>query len=65
MVVNLDEMTELQDSSVFHLDKKSMIPYMEEDDLIQGIQIEVEANLTVTQRRSYNLVDLLSDVRDL
>ena len=38
---------------------------MEEDDLVQGIQIEVNANLTLIQRSGYHIIDLLSDVGGL
>ena len=65
LVVNLDDITQLQDSRVFHLERGGLIPYMEEDDLVQGIQIEVNANLTLIQRSGYHIIDLLSDVGGL
>ena len=65
LVVDFDEITQLQDSRVFSLERGGLIPYMEEDDLVQGIQIEVNANLTLIQRSGYHIIDLLSDVGGL
>ena len=55
-------MTKLEDSSVFKLDKRALIPYMDVEELVQGIQVDHDANLTLLQRDGYTIIDILSDV---
>ena len=62
MPVNLDEITELEDSSVFTL--KALPPRAWEWDptYVTGVRIEMDLNLLVIQRTGYNILDFLSDV---
>ena len=62
LVVNLDELTLLKDSRVFKLERQSLVPFKEEKDLVQGVQIDLDANLIVVQRDGYTILDILADV---
>ena len=60
--INLDELTELEDTSVFTLDQLPLKPY--EHDLYTQVDITVEMNLDqkVIARAGYTFLDLLSDI---
>ena len=45
--VNFDELTELQDSSVFKLQRGSLVPNKNESNLVQGNVIMINMDLTV------------------
>ena len=62
MAFNLDEVTELQDSSVFRLNEANKIYYHREADLIEGIILQINMDQTLIQRNGYTLLDILSDV---
>ena len=63
--VNLDEITELQDSSVFQVEQTRLVPFVNEADLIQGFQIEMNQDLTIIERTGYTILDIFSDVGGL
>ena len=65
LAVNLDEITELQDSSVFTLERGSVRPYYRDTDLVEGIRIWMNLNLTAIDRSGYTVLDILSDVGGL
>lgn len=62
---NLDELTELRDTSIFRLEKLSPTPAFLDKNLLQGIQIELSPNLVLIERTGYTLFDFLSDVGGL
>ena len=63
--MNMDEITELQDSSVFGLKPTIHITSWNEKDLIQGITIQMSLDQTLIERTGYTVVDILSDVGGL
>ena len=62
LIINANDVTLLNDSSVFNLEKKPTIPYLEESTLLQGIQIDMDPDLTIIERNGYTVLDILSDV---
>ena len=61
-MLNLDSMTELEDSSVFYFEPMSTRPY-EKDNIVQmEINIEMNLDLTVISREGYTILDFLSDI---
>ena len=58
----MDELTELEDASIFKLDMLPIRPY--EKDYIVKVEITVEMNLSqlVIARAGYNILDYLSDI---
>lgn len=65
LAVNLDQVTELRDSSVFSIKYSHNVFRPLELDLIRGIQLQLNRDLTVIQRTGYTVLDLLSDVGGL
>ena len=61
----MDELTELQDSTVFRLTEGNSVPFYTDKNLIQGIVIEMNAELTIVERTGYTILDVLSDVGGL
>ena len=47
LAVNLDEITELQDSSVFKLQPGKLVPEKSDENLVYGIYILMDFDLTV------------------
>lgn len=65
-MINLDEVTELQDSSVFRLVRMPSAPAeMELDNFIFGTGIQMNLDQTVISRTGYTFLDVLSDVGGL
>ena len=62
MAVDLDELTELEDSSVFKLEQKNSRPFEREPTFIIGLAFEMNYDLNVVSRNTYNILDLLSDI---
>lgn len=63
--VNLDEITELKDSSAFKLIEKTSGTYPHEQTLIYGVRIVMGKDLIVIERTGYTILDFLSDVGGL
>ena len=63
--IDLDELTELSDSSLFTVRPASLMPYGFDDQVIQGIQIMMDLDLRVIQRTGYTVLDIMSDVGGL
>ena len=62
MHLNLDDLTVLNDDTVFKLDKLANQPY-EKDDIVQmDVTIERNLDLGIIQRTGYNVLDVLSDI---
>ena len=62
MAVDLDELTELEDSSVFRLDQKNSRPNERVPSFVIGLRFEMNFDLNVISRNTYNILDLLSDI---
>ena len=62
LAVDLDELTELEDSSVFKLEQKNSRPFEREPTFIIGLAFEMNYDLNVVSRNTYNIFDLLSDI---
>ena len=66
MAFNLDEVTELTDSSVFRLvETYDKIQAHFETDLLEGLMLTIDMDQTIIQRNGYTLLDLFSDVGGL
>ena len=65
MVIDLDELTGLEDSSIFRLSPASLLPAAKEEDLLFGIRIGINYNQNIVQRSGYTVLDVLSDVGGL
>ena len=63
--MNLDDITGLNDDSLFRLKPSKFVPFKKEEDLIQGVIIGMDLNLNVVDRSGYTLLDVLSDVGGL
>lgn len=66
--MNLDELTELKDSSAFKIKQTRLAPYKIDviaDNLLEGIVILMDSDLIVIERTGYVLLDFLSDVGGL
>lgn len=66
--LNLDELTELNDPRVFKIRQTKITPYVVDvisDNLLEGIVVQMDSNLTVIERSGYVLLDFLSDVGGL
>lgn len=63
MPVDLDEITENEHSSLFKLEYKNSKTYEQANENLQmEIIIELNRDLQVIERTSYNIFDILSDV---
>ena len=60
--MDLDEVTELEDSSVFRLEYKNFRPDERDLNFLAGMTFEMNYDLKIVQRNTYNIFDLLSDV---
>ena len=65
LALNLDELTELQDSSVFRLQEGSTQPIHDHRKILFGILIQMNMDQTLIERNGYTILDLLSDVGGL
>ena len=61
----LDEITVLKHANVFSLKPTNVAPFYLEKDLIQGMWIQMNLDLTVIHREGYTVLDILSDVGGL
>ena len=61
LALNLDEVTELEDSSVFRLVLGFEYPSFDPT-LVGGISIGLSMDVTLIERKGYTLLDVLSDV---
>ena len=62
LAINLDYITVFEDSSVFKLNEITSRPFERDADLVAGIDIQNDLNLTTLSRDSYTLLDVLSDI---
>ena len=65
LLFDLDELTMLQDQSVFSVGKVYNRPYEKDPDLMTSIVIETNLDQLFIQREGYTILDLLSDVGGL
>ena len=61
-MVNLDELTELQDPSIFRFVREPSQPEERIPSLIVLISFEMDLNLYNVERSGYNILDLLSNI---
>ena len=66
-MINLDDLTELEDSTIFKFDSIPVRPYEKVDrsTVVMAISLERNLDLTVIVREGYTILDLLSDVGGL
>ena len=62
MAFNLDEVTELLDSSVFSMKEVYESPFLLDKGLLQGYSIMMSMDQLVIERSGYTLLDVLSDI---
>ena len=62
LVVDFDDLTELEDSSVFKLEQENSRPFEAVPTFVIGLAFEVNYDLNVVYRSTYNIFDLLSDI---
>ena len=60
--INLDDLTELDDASIFSLESMPVLPYEKDYNAQADVTIEVNPNLRVVARDMYTFLDLLSDI---
>lgn len=61
--IDLDDLTELQDASVFKFQKQQIrIRNIAAPEFLVSVQIEMGYDLNIVVRTTYNFLDLLSDV---
>lgn len=65
LTVKLDDITLLHDSSIFELRKSYMTAFHAEKDLIQGVWVQMDLDLTIVERQGYTALDALADVGGL
>ena len=61
-LINLDDLTELEDSTVFRLEQLPTKSYEKEYDVQLDITIEMNLNQLVIARDGYTVLDYLSDI---
>ena len=61
-LVNLDDLTELEDASVFKLENEKSRSYEKDYYTTTDITIEMNRNLTRIAREGYTILDWISDV---
>ena len=61
-LINLDDLTELQDASVFKIEMETERSYERDLETIQDIRIEMNRDLTRIVREGYTVLDWISDV---
>ena len=61
-MINLDEVTELNDSSIFRLDKGATLLSYSEKELLLGFSIQMNLDQILIGRTGYTILDVLSDV---
>ena len=61
-IINLDELTELRDASIFEIQPKPVKSYEKSFDVQLDITIEMNLDQLVIARDGYTSLDLLSDV---
>ena len=60
--VDLDRVTVYEDESVFHVNEIALRTYEKGQDVQMDITIEMNRDLISIGRKSYNFLDVLSDV---
>ena len=59
--MNLDDLTELEDTSVFRLESLPTKSYEKDNDVQLDITVEMNLNQLVIAREGYTMLDFLSD----
>ena len=62
MPINLDHITELEDSSVFKIESKGNRPMDFDPTLIALVRFEMNLDLKIIERTGYTFLDYLSDI---
>ena len=62
MAINLDELTELENSGVFKLEKLPRMPYEEKSKFVAGLTFEMNLDVLIISRTGYTVLDMFSDV---
>ena len=60
--INLDEITKIENSSVFSIKELPSRPYNFDDDVVQNISIEMDLDLIRISRQVYSGFDALADI---
>ena len=61
-IVNFDDMTELEDETVFRLDELPIRSYEKDFDVQLDITVEMNLNQLVISRDGYTILDFISDM---
>ena len=64
LAINLDEVTELQDSSVFSL-KRGDVSHTNKKSVLFAIQLEIDYDKILIERNGYTIMDFLADIGGL
>ena len=62
MFINLDDLTELQDESIFKLEMLPLKPYEKDYNVQMDITVEMNLNQVIIARDGYTYLDFLSDI---
>ena len=62
MALDLDQLTEIKDSSLFKLELMQVRSQEKNYDVQMEVTIEMNLNLTMIVRQGYTILDVLSDV---
>ena len=65
LALDLDQVTELQDSRVFRLKEGNAMPSYNEKDLVQGVILSLSLDQSLIERRGYTILDILSELGGL
>lgn len=61
-MINLDDLTELEDASIFKVELKPVHSYEKEEYVQQDISVEMNLDQQVIARNGYTILDYFSDV---
>ena len=62
MAIDLDEVTELASSRIFHMEPQNIRPEERYENMILSFSFGVDLDQTVVQRMGYTFLDVLSDI---
>ena len=61
-IINLDDITELEDSSIFSFDRQPVRSYEKDVDIVMNIAFERNLDMNLIDREGYTVLDYLSDM---
>ena len=61
-MINLDDITELEDGSVFSFDQMPLRPYEKDLDVVIEVSVELNLDQVVIAREGYTILDYISDI---